>query len=96
MASRYVSSRRGKDQKYKSVPNVEMEVASPPASLAAICLVFDANSSEPNDPKYAEAHNNRLKIVDRLKAADLLVTDNVVEDRKEAYVLVSGKASISE
>ena len=89
MASRHISGRKGKEAKYRSLPNVEMEAAPRSFPLASICLVFDADPSSPNDPKYVLAHNNRLQIIDKLKASDLLVTDNVVADRKEAYVLIS-------
>jgi len=89
MTSRHVASRRGKDHKYRSLPNVELDIAPQASTQAAICLVFDANMAEPNDPKYAAAHTSRLQIMEKLKAADLIVTDNVVSDRKEAYVLIS-------
>jgi hypothetical protein len=88
MASRQVSGRKGKEHKYKSLPNVEMEDANRSSPMASICLVFDADSDGVNDPKFVQAHNTRLQIMDKLKAADLLVTESIVPDRKEAYVLI--------
>ena len=61
-----------------------------PDALASLCLVFEADDGEStNSGKPSMSQQIRQPIVDKLRAADLLVREVMSRDRDEMFVLVS-------
>ena len=66
-----------------------------PDTLASLCLVFEADSDESgtqekgNRDKPSMTQQIRQPIVDKLRAADLLVRESLSQSKEEMFVLVS-------
>ena len=63
-----------------------------PDSLASLCMVFEADESESSGgsgDKASMSQQIRQPIVDKLRAADLLVRECLSRDRDEMFVLIS-------
>ena len=61
-----------------------------PGELASVCMVFEADDGEStNSGKPSMSQQIRQPIVDKLRAADLLVREELSRDRDEMFVLIS-------
>ena len=89
--SRRAAGRKAKGPDYKPLAieeSLESDSDTPP--LAEICLVFEADGKEFEKPEESFTKKIRQPIIDKLRAADLIVREILVKGSKsKAYVKIS-------